>query len=121
MASAWGPHLQQVAEVPVSLSCHNGGGQKVRAVGGGSIHKLPRALPGCKVVLSPFGARRSTAGTVAPGTYSMWSGGRWWAWFPPGGPGGSCRLCVLQKRLYASRTAPLDGCGCPVCVADLRM
>ena len=68
MASAWGPHLQQVVGVPVSLPCDSGGGQKVRAVGGGSIHKLPRALPGRKVVLSPLGASRSTADTVAPGT-----------------------------------------------------
>ena len=70
MASPWGPHLQQVLGVPVSLSCDSGGGQKGRAVGGGSIHKLPRALPGRNVVLSPLGARRSTPVTVAPGTYS---------------------------------------------------
>ena len=76
MAGAWGPHLQHVVGVPVSLSRGSGGGQKLRAVGGGSIHKLPRALPGCNVVLSPLGARRSTAGTLAPGTYSTCSGGR---------------------------------------------
>ena len=121
MASAWGPHLQQVVGVPVSLSCGSGGGQKGRAVGGGSIHKLPLALPGRNVALGPLGARRSTAGTVAPGTYSTCSGGRWWAWFPHGGPGGSGRLCVLQNRLYASRTSPSVGWGCPVCVAALRM
>ena len=77
MASAWGPHLQQVVGPPVSLSCDSGVGQKGRAVGGGSIHKLPRARPGRNVALSSLGARRSTAGTVAPGTYSSCSGGRW--------------------------------------------
>ena len=76
MASAWGPHLQQVVGVPVSLPCDSGGGQKVLAVGGGSIHKLPPALPGGNVALSLLGARRSTAGTVAPGTYSTCSGCR---------------------------------------------
>ena len=91
MASAWGPHRQQVVGVPVSLSCDSGGGQKGRAVAGGSIHKLPPALPGCKVALSPLGARRSTPGTVAPGTCSTCSDGRWWAWFPRGGLGGSGR------------------------------
>ena len=101
MATAWGPHLQQVVGVPVSLSCDSGGGQKGRAVGGGSIHKLPRALAGRKVVLSPLGARRSTAGTVALGTYSTCSGGLCRAWFPGAGPCGSGRLCVLQNRLYA--------------------
>ena len=70
MASAWGPHLQQVVGKPVSVSRGSGGGQKLRAVGGGSMHKLPCALPGRNVVLSPFVARRSTAGTVVPGTYS---------------------------------------------------
>ena len=64
MASAWNPHLQQVVVVLVSASCGSGGGQKLRAVGGGSIHQLPCALPGRNVVLSPLGARRSTAGTV---------------------------------------------------------
>ena len=76
MASAWGPHLQQVVGVPVSACCASSGGQKLRAVGGGSIHKLPRAPPGRNVVLSPLGARRSTAGTVAPRAYSTCSGGR---------------------------------------------
>ena len=71
MASAWGPHLQQVVGVPVSLSCDSGGGQKGRAVGGSRIHKLPPALPGRNVALNPLGASRSTAGTVAPGTYSI--------------------------------------------------
>ena len=42
MASAWGPQCQQVVGVPVSLSCHNGGGQKERAVGGG-LH--PQVAP----------------------------------------------------------------------------
>ena len=121
MASAWGSHLQQVVGVPVSLFCDSGGGQKGRAVGGGSIHKLPRALPDWKVVLSPLGARRSTAGTVAPGTYSTCSAGPCWAWFPRGGPGGSGRLCVPQNRMYASRTSPSVSCGCPVCVGALRM
>ena len=77
--------------MPVRLSCSSGGAHKGRAVGGGSIHKLPRALPGRNVALSLLGARRSTAGTVAPGTYSTCSAGRWWAWFPRGGPGGSGR------------------------------
>ena len=77
MASAWGPHLQQVAGVPVSLSCDSGGGQKGRAVGGGSIHKRPRALPGRNVALSPLGARRSAAGTMALVTHSTCSGSRW--------------------------------------------
>ena len=76
MASARGPHLQQVMQVPVSLFCDSGGGQKGRAVGGGSIHKLPRALPGGKAVLSPLGARKSTAGTVVLDTHSTCSGGR---------------------------------------------
>ena len=82
MANAPGPHRQQVVGMPVSLSCDSGGRQKGRAVGGLSIHKLPPALPGRNVALSPLGARRRTAGTVAPGTYSTCSGGRWWAWFP---------------------------------------
>ena len=69
VASARGSNLQQVVGVPVSLSCDSGGGQKGLAVGGGSIHKLPPALPGRKVVLSPLRARRSTAATVALGTY----------------------------------------------------
>ena len=73
------------------------------------------------VVFSPLGARRSTAGTVVLGTYSTCSGGRRWAWFPCGGLGGSGRLCVFQKRLYASRTSPSVGWGCPVWVAALRM
>ena len=68
MASAWGPHLQQVVGVPVSVSCGSGGGQKLRSVGGGSIHMLLCALPGRNVVLSPLGARRSTAGTMVPST-----------------------------------------------------
>ena len=121
MASAWGPHLQQVVEVPVSASRGSGGGQKLRAVGGGSIHKLPCALPGSNVVLSLLGARRSTAGTVVPATYSTCSGGRWWSWFPRGGARGSGCLCVFQNRRYASRTSPSVGCGCPVCVAAFRM
>ena len=53
MASAWGPHLQQMVGVPFSGSCGRGGEQKLRAVGDVSIHKLPRALPGlpgCNVV-----------------------------------------------------------------------
>ena len=99
MASGWSPHLQQVVGVPVSLSCDSGGGQKGRAAGGGSIHTLPPAVPGRNVGLSALGARRSTAGTVAPGTYSTCSGGRWWAWFPRGGLGGSGGLCVFQNRL----------------------
>ena len=121
MASAWGPHLQQVVGVPVSLSCDRGGGQKGRAVGGGSIHRLPRILIGRNVALSPLGAKRSTAGTVVPGTYPTCSGGRWWAWFSSGGSGDWGRLCVLQNRLYASRTSPSVGWGCPVYVAALRM
>ena len=116
MASAWGPHLQVVG-VPVSLSCDSGGGQKMRAVGGGSIHKLLRSLPGRKVVLSLLGARGSTAGTVAAGTYSTCSGSRWAKWFPRGWACGSGRLCVLQNRVYASCTSPSVGCGCLVCVA----
>ena len=91
------------------------------AVGGGGIHQLPRARPGRKVVLSPLGERRSIAGTVALGTYSTCSSGWWWAWFPCGRACGSCCLCVLQNRFYASRTSPSVDCGCPVCVAALRM
>ena len=121
MASAWSSHLQQVVGVPVCFSCDSGGGQKAPAVGHGSFHELPCALPGRKVVLSPLRAMRITAGTVALGPYSTCSDGLWWAWFPRGGPGGSGRLCVLQNRLYASRTSPSVGCGCPVCVAALRM
>ena len=117
MASAWGPHLQQVVGVPVSLSCDSAGGQKGRAVGGGSIHRLLRTLPGRNVALSPLGARRSTAGTVVPGTYSTCSGAGWWAWFPRGGPSGRGSLCVLQNKLCASRTSPSVGWGCLVCVA----
>ena len=67
MASAWGPHRQQVFGVPVSLSCNSGGGQKGRAVGGGSIHRLPPTLPHRNVVLSPLGARRSVAGSRGAG------------------------------------------------------
>ena len=50
MASAWGPHLQQVVGVPVSLSCGSAGGQEGRAVGGGSIHKFYScsARPQCR-------------------------------------------------------------------------
>ena len=121
MASAQGPHLQQVVVVPVSLSCDSGGGQKGRVMGGGSIHKLPRALPGRNVALSPLRARGSTAGTVAPGTYSTCSCCRCWTWFPRSGPGGSARLCVFQNRLYASRTSPSVGWRCPVWMAALRM
>ena len=88
---------------------------------GGTIHKLPRALPGRNVALSPLGARRSTGGTMAPSTYTTCSGGWWWAWFPRGGPGGSGRLCVFQNKLYASRTSPSVGWRCPVWVAALRM
>ena len=95
MASAWGSHLQQVVGLPVSLFCDSGGGQKGRAVGGSSIHKLPPALPGRNVALSLLGARRSTGGTVAPGTYSTCSGCRWLAWLPRGGLGGSGCLCVF--------------------------
>ena len=118
---AWGPHRQQVVGVPVRVSCDSGGGQKGRALGGGSIHRLPPDLPGRNVVFSPLGARRSTAGTVVPGTYPTCSGGRWWAWFACGGLGGSGRLCVFQNRLYASRTSPSVGWRCPVWVAALRM
>ena len=121
MASAWGPHLQQVVGVPVGLSCGSGGGQKLRPAGGGSIDNLPRALPGRDVVLSLLGAWRSTAGTVAPGTYFTCSRGRWLAWFPCGGACGRGRLCVLQNRPDASRTSPSGGCGCPVCAAAFRM
>ena len=74
MATALGPHLQQVVGFPVSESCSSGGGQKLCAVGSGSIHKLQRALQGRNVVFSPLGARRSRSGTVAPGTYSICSG-----------------------------------------------
>ena len=81
----------------------------------------PPALPGRNVVFSLSGARRSTAGTVAPGTYSTCSGGRWWASFPCGGLSGSGRLCVFQNRLYASRTSPSARWGCPGWVAALRM
>ena len=121
MASAWGQHLQQVRGVPVSASLGSGGGQNLHAVGGGSIHKLPCALPGRNVVLRPLGARRSTAGTLVPSTYSTCFGGRWWAWFTRGGDRGSGCLCVLQNRPYASRTSPSVGCGCLVCVAVFRM
>ena len=109
MASAWGPHLQQVVAVPVRLSCDSGGEEKGHAVGGGSIHKLPRALPGRNLAFSPLGARRSTARTIVPGTYSTCSGGPSWARFSRGGPGGRSPLCVLQNRLYASRTSPSVG------------
>ena len=121
LLALWGPHLQQVGGVPVSASCGSSGGQKLRAMGGGSIHKLLCALPGSNVVLSPLGARRSTSGTVVPGTYSTCSDGPWWAWFPRGGARGSGRSCVLQNRLYASRTFPSVGCGCPVGDAAFRM
>ena len=33
-------------------------------------------MPSCNVVLSPLGARRSTAATVVPSTYSTCSGGQ---------------------------------------------
>ena len=76
------------------------------------------AFTSCRVLcqvatwfLSPLGARRSTACTVAPGTYSTCSAGWWWASFPRGGPGGSGRSCMLQNRLYASRTSPSVGWG----------
>ena len=90
-------------------------------MGGGTINKLPRALPGRNVALSPLGARRSTAGTVAPGTYSTCSSGRWWARLLRGGPCGSDRLCVFRNRLYASRTSPSVSCRCPVWLAALRI
>ena len=97
MARAWGPRLQQVVGVPVSPSRGSGVGQKMRVVGGGSIKKLACALRGCNVVLSPLGARRSTGGTLVPDTYSICSGGRWWAWFPRAGVRGCGCLCVLRK------------------------
>ena len=103
MASAWGGHLQQVVGMPNSLSCGSGGGQKLRAVGGGSIHKLPRALPGRHVVLSLLGFSTSATGTVAPGTYSTCSGCRWLAWFPRGGARGSGCLCVLPAVMLVCR------------------
>ena len=62
--------------MPVGTSPGRCGAQKLRAVGNGSIQKLPFALPGCTVVLSPLGASRSTAGTVVPGTYFTCLGGR---------------------------------------------
>ena len=89
VASAWGPHLEQVVRVPVGASSGSGGRQKLHAVGNGSIRKLPCALPGCNLVLSPLGAMMSTTGIVVPGTYSTCSSGRWWAWFPRGGARGS--------------------------------
>ena len=39
VASAWSPHLQQVVGPPVSASRGSGGGQRLCAVGGSSIHK----------------------------------------------------------------------------------
>ena len=85
MASASGPHRQQVVGMPGSGSCGHGGGLNLHAVGGGSIHKLPCALLGRKVTLRPLGANRRTAGVVASGTYPTCSGGLWWAWFLFGG------------------------------------
>ena len=85
MASAWGPHRQHVVGMPVSGSCGSGGGQNLRAVGRGSIQKLPCALPGRRVTLRPLSANGGTAGTVVSGTYPTCSCGRWWAWFLAGG------------------------------------
>ena len=66
--------------MPVSGSCGSGRGLNLRALGGGSIHKLPCALPGRRLTLRPLGANRRTAGPVVSGTYPTYSGGRWWAW-----------------------------------------
>ena len=77
VASAWGPHREHVMGVPVGGFCGSGVGWNLPALGGGSIHKLPCALPGRRVTFRPLGVRRRTAGTVAPGTYPTCSGGRW--------------------------------------------
>ena len=119
-ASAWGPHLQHVVGVPVSGSCGNSGRWNLRALVGGSIHKLPCALPRHRVTLRPLGARRKTAGMVAFRTYPTSSAGRWWASFLFGG---LCRrgcLCVSGNRLYSPQTSPSVGCGQPAVVAALR-
>ena len=81
MASAWGPHRQHVVGMPVSASCGNGSGLNLRAAGGGSIHKVPCALPGRRVTLRMLYANTQTVGVVVSGTYPTCSGGRWWAWF----------------------------------------
>ena len=75
MASACSSHHQHVVGVPVSGSCCNSGGWNLRAVGGGSIHKLPCVLPGRRVTLRLLGASRRTASRVASGTYPTCSGG----------------------------------------------
>ena len=79
MASALG--RQHVVNMPVSGSFCNGSGQNLRAMGGGSIHKLPCALPGLGMTLRPLGANKRSAGTVVSGTYATCSGGPWWASF----------------------------------------
>ena len=113
MASAWGPHLQQVVGVPVSLFCDSGGEQKLCAVGCCSIHKLPRALPGCKVMSGLLGARRSTAGTVAPGTYFTCSSGRSGDGFLRGGACGSAPKQVVCPTYFTIGRLWLSGlCGC---------
>ena len=124
MASAWGPHLEQVMGMPVRLSCDSGGGQKGRAVGGGSIHKLPRALPGRNGALSPLGARRST---LAP----------WHRVHTPlapvdgGGPGSlavgpvAVAACACSKTGYTPHVLPHPSVGgvrfvWPRCACDFR-
>ena len=97
MASTWGPHRQHVMGVPFSGSCGRGGGRNLRAVGGGSIRRLPCALPRGRVILSPLGATRRTAGTVASGTHCTCSGGRWWAWFLFAWLCGRGCLCVPKQ------------------------
>ena len=85
VATACGPHRQHMVSMPVSGSCGNGGGQNLRALGWGSIHKLPCSLPDRRVTLRPLGANGRTASTVVSGTYPACSGGRWWPWFLLGG------------------------------------
>ena len=81
VASAWGLHRQHVVAMPVSLSCGNGGGLNLRAVGGGNIHKLPCVLLSRRATLRTLVASRRTASIVASGTYPTCSGGHWWACF----------------------------------------
>ena len=104
MASVWGPHRPHVLGVPVSGSCGSAGGWNLRAVGAGTIRKLPCALLGQRVTLRPLVVRRGNAGMVASWAYPTCSSGRWLAWFLFEGLCGRGYLCVPQNRLYASRT-----------------
>ena len=105
--------------LPGTCSCagwrHAGSVALPRAASGGCRVVLPTSPPlGCFVRGFFFCACRVFAGCPRPPA-------GFGAWLPLGGLVGRGCLCVLQNRLYASRTSPSVGWGCPVCVVALRM